>query len=324
MKKKILIIFPILNHDCTFRCRYCEAYKDKKKMRERTIVRLAEMLNDVAGRFEKVEVCFFGGEPLLEFSLIKRCAGLVGGKNIRLSLITNGSLLDRKKADFLIKNNIHIRISIDGGKLTQGKNRIALKGDSHDIVSKKIAALGPKLVAQNRFTALMTVHPDTAPSLGSDFLHLIELGFRNFSISPAISGKDAWRWNIGDLAILASELRKVRKITSDLKAAGLKLDFIKIASKQAKLSEWVGNENIGIDTDGNIYSTDSFLILPEKKRPELLLGNVFSVEDFSGIYAKRKSKEQIALALTGGGRYLAACDRALESLKVIRGELKKI
>lgn len=86
---------------------------------------------------------FYGGEPLLEFELIKKCVdcleGKIEGKQILFNLTTNGTLLEGEKAKFLKEHNFSVAISLDGSKKEPDACRKFLDGTgSFDTVIKNI------------------------------------------------------------------------------------------------------------------------------------------------------------------------------------------
>jgi len=113
---------------CNFSCRYCQTKtKQGQDMNFDVALRVLKYLFDV--RNPKVNLEFQGGEPLLNWKVIKFLAENarkinVTGKDLRISLVTNGILLDDKKIDFLIDNDVSICISLDGPEEVHDKNRI--------------------------------------------------------------------------------------------------------------------------------------------------------------------------------------------------------
>ncbi|MBH8007070.1 radical SAM protein, partial [Clostridioides difficile] len=97
-----------------------------------------------SSQLNEVSVGFYGGEPLLEFDLIKQIVEYVKvvgeGKEIYFNLTTNATLFNEEIIEFFVKNNITTMISLDGGKEIHDKSRkFANTGEgSHDVVLKNV------------------------------------------------------------------------------------------------------------------------------------------------------------------------------------------
>ncbi|GFZ33317.1 Cys-rich peptide radical SAM maturase CcpM [Clostridium zeae] len=144
---------------CNFRCAYCvysETANGKqrthslKSMSFETAKKGIDFLLDHSRDLEEVNIGFYGGEPLLEFELIKKSVeyaeDLFEGKDLSFTITTNGSLLTDKIIDFLIEHDIHTMISLDGPKEIQDKNRIfAANGcGTFDVVERNLLKIREK------------------------------------------------------------------------------------------------------------------------------------------------------------------------------------
>jgi len=162
-----------VTQQCNLRCAYC-AYSGIYN-NSRTHAN-AVMSFDVAKKaidfflernneLSKVVIGFYGGEPLLEFDLIKHCVeyskSKVEGKEIRFNMTTNGTLLTDKVVDFLVENDFTLAISLDGSKEEHDVNRKFINGQgSFDIIMKNIKRLKeryPKYGEEIMF--LTTINP---------------------------------------------------------------------------------------------------------------------------------------------------------------------
>lgn len=125
-----------VTQSCNFQCTYCvytasidgmQRKHSNKHMRWDTAKKAVDYLWQHSVDSDTVTIGFYGGEPLLEFDLIKNVIlyanHMFEGKNIHYAMTTNGSLLTLDKVDFLYKNNVHLVLSIDGPKEIQNKNR---------------------------------------------------------------------------------------------------------------------------------------------------------------------------------------------------------
>ncbi len=126
-----------ITQDCNLRCGYC-LYTKGSNINQRThnnkvmsfeVAKSAiDYLIDNSIDSNEVDIGFYGGEPLLEFNLIKQVVTYVNnkylGKRITFSMTTNGTLLNEEIVSFLNLNNFSILISLDGGEEVNDANRV--------------------------------------------------------------------------------------------------------------------------------------------------------------------------------------------------------
>ena len=157
-KISISKIAIFLAQDCNLNCVYCYGSEDSESvggtygqrgmMSLTTAITSVDWLIENSGDREKIGIVFFGGEPLLNFELLKEVVSYanskaaLASKEIVYSITTNGTLLDSEKIKYLKANNIQVTISMDGGKRIQDKQRPLPSGQgSYDLIAKKVQAL---------------------------------------------------------------------------------------------------------------------------------------------------------------------------------------
>lgn len=132
--------------DCNFRCTYC-IYSDNyeysrgysyKHMNVETAMKAIDhffSLLEEAKRYnpcKELAIGFYGGEPLLNFNLIKRCVAYIEKEysdyKILYTISTNVSLMNKEKADFLMQHNFSIAVSLDGPEEEHDRNRVYATG----------------------------------------------------------------------------------------------------------------------------------------------------------------------------------------------------
>jgi sulfatase maturation enzyme AslB (radical SAM superfamily) len=141
----------VVTNDCVLRCKYCVYSEDR--YRNYGIHQPTHLDFDLAMAFlrhylnawekRKIIVDFFGGEPLLEFALIKRVVSAVesewNGREIAFALTTNGVLLNRDVTRYLVDHNFACTISVDGTRQLHDRFRIFRNGTgSYEVVSRNI------------------------------------------------------------------------------------------------------------------------------------------------------------------------------------------
>jgi uncharacterized protein len=167
----IMSIALFLAQECNMRCVYCYGdggeYAGKGMMSEETAFRAVDWLIINSKNSEKVNICFFGGEPLLNFPLMKKIVPYARekaaekGKQVTFSITTNGSVLSDKIISFLKDEKINPLISFDGPPKYQNRQRpFKGGGGSYDMVHanvQKLRAVFPHLQAR------ATVYGDADP-----------------------------------------------------------------------------------------------------------------------------------------------------------------
>lgn len=125
-----------ITQKCNFRCSYCvyseadnelQRTHSNKKMSIETAKKAIEFLVEHSSDEERINIGFYGGEPLLEFDLIKECIHYskeIGeGKEVTFTITTNGSLLSEEIIEFFIKHDVSTMISLDGPENIHDRHR---------------------------------------------------------------------------------------------------------------------------------------------------------------------------------------------------------
>ncbi len=175
----------LITQACNLRCIYCYEDKVKATMNQKTAFSAVDWLIQKSEDMRIIHIVFFGGEPLLNFSLIKdvvqyaNLAAYNAGKKAIFSITTNGVLLDDEKNQFLKEYQIRTMISFDGTKELQDLQRPFPTGvGSYDVVAPKIKKL-LEVMPQTAGHAVIT--GDTSPETVKDALE--EIGFRRVSVA---------------------------------------------------------------------------------------------------------------------------------------------
>lgn len=199
---KISSAFLNLTNACNLACRYCFVDQKPEYMTLQTAKDAADFLaeNATDGR---ASINFFGGEPMLMWDeIIVPLTNYIRskfGSGFHLSMTSNGTLMDRTKAEFMSNNNIGLLFSMDGDKPTQDHNRPRRDGDSsYDVLKDKIP------IILEYFPDVMfrsTVTPATSENMYQDMIFAEKMGFREFFTMPNCF--EMW----GETRTLESQLR---------------------------------------------------------------------------------------------------------------------
>lgn len=194
-------------HDCNLRCRYCFAGTgafggDRGLMNLETGKKAIDFVLEASGHRNHCEVDFFGGEPLLNFQVVKdlvaygRKAAAERGKTIKFTLTTNAVLLTEEIQNFLEQEDISVVLSIDGRPEVHDHMRPYASGKgSYEQVIPRIQqfaekrpesspyALGTYYYARGTYTHFNV-------DFDKDVDHLLDLGIKQISLEPVVATPD--------------------------------------------------------------------------------------------------------------------------------------
>lgn len=188
-------------HDCNLMCEYCFASKGSYKvakslMPAQVAFKAVDFVVNNSGTRENVEIDFFGGEPLLNFDVVKETVEYAkkveerSGKNIHFTITTNGMLLDDEKIKYINDNMDNVVISIDGRK--EVHDAIRYDG-AHNGTYDRILKNALKLVKERKGKSYFIRGTFTSRNLdfSKDVFHLADLGFEEISVEPVVgAGED--------------------------------------------------------------------------------------------------------------------------------------
>ena len=188
-------------HTCNLNCAYCFAsqgnYHGERAVMSYEVGKQAlDFLMDHSGTRHNLEVDFFGGEPLMNWQVVKdlvayaRSVEKERGKNFRFTLTTNGMLIDDDVIDFANKEMHNVVLSLDGRKEVHDRYRVdyAGKGSWETIVPKfqKLVASRP---ADKTYYMRGTFTHET-PDFLEDIKTMLDLGFDELSMEPVVCAPD--------------------------------------------------------------------------------------------------------------------------------------
>ena len=215
-------------HTCNLNCEYCFASQGKYHG-ERSVMsfevgkRALDFLIENSGSRRNLEVDFFGGEPLMNFEVVKqlveyaRSVEKEAGKNFRFTLTTNGILIDDDVIEFANKEMSNVVLSLDGRKEIHDRYRVDYAGNgSWDRIVPKFQKLVEARGGKNYYMRGTFTHRN--PDFLEDVKTMLELGFKELSMEPVVCAE-------GDAARLTDEdLEIVKKQYEDLAALMIEHD----------------------------------------------------------------------------------------------------
>lgn len=156
VKSNCTSIILQVTQNCNLRCDYCVysgSYYNRKHNNKRMKFELAksgiDYLAEHSADVNDVHIGFYGGEPLLEFDLIKKCIDYaeerLDGKNIYYNLTTNGTLITDKIVNYFEKYGVLMMISLDGPKQIHDASRRTIEGKgTYDLIIKNVRMIKEK------------------------------------------------------------------------------------------------------------------------------------------------------------------------------------
>ncbi len=215
-------------HTCNLNCAYCFASQGKYQG-ERAVMsfevgkRALDFLIEHSGTRRNLEVDFFGGEPLMNFQVVKdlvayaRSIEKEKNKNFRFTLTTNGLLIDPDVIEFANREMSNVVLSLDGRKEIHDKYRVDYAGNgSYDRIVPKFQELVTARGGKNYYMRGTFTHRN--PDFLKDVQTMLDLGFRELSMEPVVCAP-------GDEAALTeADLAVVMQQYEDLAALMLQKD----------------------------------------------------------------------------------------------------
>ena len=183
-------------HTCNLNCAYCFAsqgkyHGDRAVMSFEVGKRALNFLIEHSGSRRNLEVDFFGGEPLMNFDVVKQQVAYARsiekekGKNFRFTLTTNGMLIDDDVIDFANREMSNVVLSLDGRKEIHDRYRVDYAGNgSWEKVVPKFQKLVEAREGKNYYMRGTFTHAN--PDFLNDIRQMLDLGFTELSMEPVV------------------------------------------------------------------------------------------------------------------------------------------
>ena len=276
-------------HDCNLRCRYCFAgqggYGQWRMLMSFDVARRAvDFLIAHSGPRQHCEMDFFGGEPLMNWHVVQQTVAYVRqqekkhNKIFKLSLTTNGFLLDKEKVKYLTDNHIALILSLDGRKEMHDRMRPGVHGEgTYDRILKNLQYCvahrdGEEYYVRGTYTRYNM-------DFTKDVLDMVDKGFPALSMEPVVGDPSE------DYAIQEEDLPRVKAEYDTLAKAFIQREEAKnpFFYFHFNMSLWrgpclpkrlrgcgAGHEYLAVVPNGDIYPCHQFV-----GREEYVVGNVY-------------------------------------------------
>lgn len=281
-------------HDCNMRCEYCFAstgdYQGGRSLMSEEIGKRAVdyLLAHSEGR-HNLELDFFGGEPLMNFDVVRGIVEYARGKEsehnkvFRFTITTNGLLLDDDKINFINREMSNVVLSLDGRRDVNDRVRHRVDGSScYDAVLPKFQALvrgrGDKsYYVRGTFTKYNL-------DFAEDVLFLRDQGFEQLSVEPVVADPAMpYALTEADLPLVFAEYERLSDLMIERERGEgewfnffhfmLDLDQGPCAIKRLR-GCGCGNEYVAVTPDGEVYPCHQFVGRPEWRMGSVIDGSI--------------------------------------------------
>ena len=223
-------------HTCNLNCEYCFASQGKYHG-ERAVMsfevgkRALDFLVDNSGTRHNLEVDFFGGEPLMNFEVVKQLVAYARsiekdkGKNFRFTLTTNGLLIDDDVIDFANRECANVVLSLDGRKEVHDRYRVDYAGNgSWERIVPKFQKLVEARGHKNYYMRGTFTHEN--PDFLEDIKQMLDLGFSELSMEPVVCApRDRSELTEKDLPIVLDQYEKLAELMLERDKQGKPFTF---------------------------------------------------------------------------------------------------
>ena len=311
-------------HDCNLACRYCFAeegeYKGDRALMSAEVGRAAlDFLVENSGNRHNLEVDFFGGEPTMNFGVVKevveygRTLEKKYDKHFRFTFTTNGILLNDEMMEFANQEMDNVVLSVDGRKEVNDYMRPTRNGkSSYDIIMPKFIRFAESRGQQKYYVRGTFTRKNL--DFSNDVIHLADLGFEQISMEPVVGlPEEPYAIREEDLPQIFEEYDRLAREIIKRKKEGRGFNFFHfmidltggpcVAKRLSGCGS--GTEYLAVTPWGDLYPCHQFV--GEEK---FLMGNVFDgirrpdiADEFRqcNVYTKEKCRECFARFYCSGG-----------------------
>lgn len=265
-------------HDCNLACRYCFAeegeYKGHRELMSAKVGKAAlDFLVANSGNRHNLEVDFFGGEPTMNFGVVKevveygRSLEEKHNKHFRFTLTTNGVLLNDEIMEFANKEMDNVVLSVDGRKEIHDYMRPTRNGKpSYDLIMPKFIRFAESRHQQKYYVRGTFTNRNL--DFSKDVLHLADLGFEQISMEPVVGQpEEPYAIQEKDLPQIFDEYDRLAKEMIKREKAGKGFNFfhfmIDLTGGPCVTKRLVGcgsgTEYLAVTPTGDLYPCHQFV-----------------------------------------------------------------
>ncbi|MDD7266561.1 MAG: thioether cross-link-forming SCIFF peptide maturase [Lachnospiraceae bacterium] len=305
-------------HDCNLACKYCfaeegEYHGRRALMSYETGKQALDFLVANSGKRRNLEVDFFGGEPLMNWQVVKdlvaygRSLEEANGKRFRFTLTTNGVLLNDEVMEFANREMDNVVLSIDGRPEVNNQMRPFRNGKgSYELIIPKYQKFADSRNQEKYYVRGTFTHYNK--DFAKDVLHLADLGFEQISVEPVVAEEhEDYAIRPSDLPELFEEYDRLAQAIIERRRAGKPFNFFHfmidltggpcVAKRLSGCGS--GTEYLAVTPWGDLYPCHQFVGQDEFKLGDIWKGvertdicqtfkecNVYAKPDCMNCFAK--------------------------------------
>ena len=317
-------------HDCNLRCAYCfadeGAYHNRRELMSVETGKAAmDFLIKNSGKRRNLEVDFFGGEPLMNFNMVKEVVKYareqekIHDKKFRFTITTNGILLNDDNIKYINEEMSNVVLSLDGRKEVNDRVRCRVDGTgSYDRILPKLLQVAESRNQDNYYVRGTFTRYNL--DFANDVLHLADLGFKQTSVEPVVSdSSEPYSIREEDIPRICEEYETLVEEYLNRKKEGKGFNFFHfmIDLDQGpcvikRLSGCgAGCEYLAVAPNGDIYPCHQFVGTEAYRMGNLDEGNlnqdIRSTFENCNVYTKEDCKNCFAKFYCSGGCMANAC-----------------
>lgn len=311
-------------HTCNLNCSYCFAsqgrfHGERALMSAETGKRAIDFLIENSGKRRNLEVDFFGGEPLMNWGVVKeiveyaRSIEQEHGKNFRFTLTTNGMLVDDEVIEYANREMHNVVLSLDGRKEVHDRFRKDYAGrGSWDVIVPKFQRFVEARGGKNYYIRGTFTHAN--PDFLEDIKVMLDLGFTELSMEPVVCAPgDPMALTEEDKAIVCEQYEKLAELMEQRRKEGRPFTFYHymidledgpcIYKRISGCGS--GTEYMAVTPWGDLYPCHQFVGEEPFKLGDIWNGvsNISVQEDFAScnVYAREECRDCWARLYCAGG-----------------------
>ncbi len=325
-------------HDCNLRCEYCFAGTgafggNRKLMDFETGKRGIDFVLEASGHRSHCEVDFFGGEPLLNFGVVKELvrygkeAAANKGKSIKFTLTTNAVLLGDEVQSFLEEEDISVVLSLDGRSEVHDRMRPYANGrGSYDKVVPSIQKFVQKRpdsspYAIGTYYYVRGTYTHFNLDFDQDVRHMLDLGMQRISLEPVVASPgEPYAFQPEDVEVIKETYDRLGEEIARRRTEGEEFSFFHFNTAfergpclPKRLSGCgAGHEYVAISPEGDLYPCHQFVGQEKYKLGSLYAADPLALEPrlveafrSAHVYAKPACRECWARFSCSGGCHAA-------------------
>lgn len=314
-----------VSHDCNLSCRYCFAQEGEYHQNRRELMsyevgkQALDFLVANSGNRHNLEVDFFGGEPLMNFDVVRRLVEYGRSieekydKRFRFTLTTNGVLLNDEILEYVNKEMSNLVLSIDGRKEVHDLMRPFRGGQgSYDVIIEKLKKAADSRNQMNYYVRGTFTRNNL--DFSKDVMHLAELGFEQISIEPVVAEPcQDYAIREEDIPVILEQYDILARYLLDRRKKGKAVNFFHfmidlsggpcVAKRLSGCGS--GTEYLAVTPTGELYPCHQFVGNSAFKLGDVFKGvtNTKIQDEFKlcNVYAKEKCRECFAKFYCSGG-----------------------